>query len=45
MVPHLPKSLKLSFHVMLLVDTAFVSVEFIHGIRAPKIPCDYGCSR
>ena len=36
MVQRLPKSLKLNFHVMILADTAFGSVEFIHGIRKLK---------
>ena len=36
LVQHLPKSLKLNFHVMILADTAFGSVEFIYGIRKLK---------
>lgn len=36
LVQHLPKSLKLNFYVMILADTAFGSVEFIHGIRKLK---------
>lgn len=36
LVQHLPKSLKLNFYMMILADTAFGSVEFIHGIRKLK---------
>ena len=36
LVQRLPQSLKLNFHVMILADTAFGSVEFIHGIRKLK---------
>ena len=33
LVKRLPQSLKSSFQVMILADTAFGSVEFLHGIR------------
>jgi hypothetical protein len=36
LVQRLPKSLKVNFHVIILADTAFGSVEFIHGIRKLK---------
>lgn len=36
LVQHLPKSLRLNFYVTILADTAFGSVEFIHGIRKLK---------
>lgn len=36
LVERLPKSLKLNFQVMILADTAFGSVEFLHGIRQLK---------
>ena len=36
LVNHLPKSFKLKFQVMILADTAFGSVEFLHGIRHLK---------
>ncbi len=36
LVKHLPQSLKLSFQVMILADTGFGSVEFLHGLRKLK---------
>ncbi len=36
MVKCLPKKLTKHFHVMVLVDTAFGTVEFIHGVRQRK---------
>ena len=36
LVQHLPKSLASSFQVMILADTAFGSIEFLHGIRKLK---------
>lgn len=36
LVNRLPKSFKLKFQVMILADTAFGSVEFLHGIRQLK---------
>lgn len=36
LVQRLPKSLKSSFQVVILADTAFGSVEFLHGIRKLK---------
>ena len=44
LVKHLPKSFKWKFQVMILADTAFGSVDFLHGIRQHKISCHYGCS-
>jgi Transposase DDE domain len=37
LLQRLPKSLKLNFQVMILADTAFGSVEFLHGIRKLKL--------
>ena len=36
LVQHLPKSFTSSFQVMILADTAFGSIEFLHGIRQIK---------
>lgn len=36
LVKRLPQSLKSNFQVMILADTAFGSVEFLHGIRQLK---------
>lgn len=36
LVKRLPQSLKSSFQVIILADTAFGSVEFLHGIRQLK---------
>ncbi|TWH62656.1 transposase [Dulcicalothrix desertica] len=44
LVQHLPKSLKLNFNVMILADTAFGSIEFIHGIRKLKYHAITGIS-
>jgi DDE superfamily endonuclease len=37
LVQRLPESLKLNFQVMILADTAFGSIEFLHGIRKLKL--------
>jgi len=36
LVQSLPKALMQHFQVMILVDTAFGSIEFLHGIRQLK---------
>ena len=37
LLQRLPKSLKSNFQVMILADTAFGSVEFLHGLRKLKL--------
>ncbi|RAM48974.1 MAG: IS701 family transposase [Hapalosiphonaceae cyanobacterium JJU2] len=37
LIQRLPESLKLNFQVMILADTAFGSIEFLHGIRKLKL--------
>jgi hypothetical protein len=37
LVQRLPESLKSNFQIMILADTAFGSVEFLHGIRKLKL--------
>ena len=37
LVKALPKALTQRYQVMILVDTAFGTVDFLHGIRKPHI--------